>query len=232
MLKAVILDFSSVNNVDVTAIQQLIDVRNQLDRYTTPEVVDWHIACITNRWTKRALVSAGFGYPTERADGLHHRWQPIFSVAEIGGDSSAAAQAERAENEKEISALHRRRSTKQAGGGGDDIDAIERGQAEPLPGKTSRLSDDSASDDNNNNMVKLPPAGASHSHSSSGLSPHTPRRVAVHGLNRPLFHIDLTSALQSAIANVEARGGQASASVPTRPQPHQQPDQPTIPPPA
>ncbi|KAK8088897.1 sulfate permease [Apiospora hydei] len=205
-LKAVILDFSSVNNVDVTAVQQLIDVRNQLDRYTTPEVVDWHIACITNRWTKRALVSAGFGYPTERADGLHHRWQPIFSVAEIGGDSSAAAQAERAENEKEISALHRRRSTKHAGGA-DDIDAIERGYAEPLPGKTSSLA----------------------SHSSSGLSPHTPRRVAVHGLNRPLFHIDLTSALQSAIANVEARGGQASS--PQQPQPHQQLDQPTIPPP-
>ncbi|KAK8125273.1 sulfate permease [Apiospora kogelbergensis] len=220
-LKAVILDFSSVNNVDVTAVQQLIDVRNQLDRYTTPEVVDWHIACITNRWTKRALVSAGFGYPTERADGLHHRWQPIFSVAEIGGDSSAAAQAERAENEKEISALHRRRSTKQAGGNdGLDIDAIERGQAEPLPGKTSSSSNDSGSYDN----TKVRPAGAA-SH-SSGSSPRTPRRVAIHGLNRPLFHIDLTSALQSAIANVEARNQAASA--PQHPQPHQQLDGPII----
>ncbi|KAK6842132.1 hypothetical protein PG987_002992 [Apiospora arundinis] len=219
-LKAVILDFSSVNNVDVTAVQQLIDVRNQLDRYTTPEVVDWHIACITNRWTKRALVSAGFGYPTERADGLHHRWQPIFSVAEIGGDSSAAAQAERAENEKEISALHRRRSTKQAGGDDNlDIDAIERGQAEPLPSKTSTSSNDSLSVDN----TKVRPADASH---SSGSSPRTPRRVAIHGLNRPLFHIDLTSALQSAIANVEARNQATSA--PQQPQPHEQLDETII----
>lgn len=30
-----------------------------------------------------------------------------------------------------------------------------------------------------------------------------PRKVVVNGLNRPLFHIDLTSALQSAIANVD-----------------------------
>ena len=30
--------------------------------------------------------------------------------------------------------------------------------------------------------------------------------VAVNSLNRPLFHVDLTSALQSAIANVEGRG--------------------------
>ena len=29
--------------------------------------------------------------------------------------------------------------------------------------------------------------------------------AVVHGLNRPLFHMDLTSALQSAIANVERR---------------------------
>merc|ERR1712225_61033 len=31
------------------------------------------------------------------------------------------------------------------------------------------------------------------------------RAAVVNGLNRPLFHIDLTSALQSAIANVEAK---------------------------
>ena len=30
--------------------------------------------------------------------------------------------------------------------------------------------------------------------------------AVVHGLSRPLFHIDLTSALQSAVANVERRG--------------------------
>lgn len=32
------------------------------------------------------------------------------------------------------------------------------------------------------------------------------KKVAmVHGLNRPLFHIDLTSAVQSAVANVQAQ---------------------------
>ena len=31
------------------------------------------------------------------------------------------------------------------------------------------------------------------------------RVAVVHGLNRPLFHMDLTSALQSAIANVERK---------------------------
>src|SRR5271170_6727853 len=98
-LKAIILDFSSVNNVDITSVQQLIDVRNQLDRYTAPDTVDWHFACINNRWTKRALASAGFGYLSEGSE-LQHRWKAIFSVAEIGGSDSAANAAEAIANEK------------------------------------------------------------------------------------------------------------------------------------
>ena len=63
ILRAVILDFSAVNHVDVTSIQGLIDVRNQLNRRATPLEVQWHFASVQNRWTKRALAAAGFGYP-------------------------------------------------------------------------------------------------------------------------------------------------------------------------
>jgi solute carrier family 26 (sodium-independent sulfate anion transporter), member 11 len=41
-----------------------------------------------------------------------------------------------------------------------------------------------------------------------------PRMAAVHGLNRPFFHIDLTSALESAIANVEFRRDQEDKGEP------------------
>ncbi|KAI0555201.1 sulfate transporter family-domain-containing protein [Xylaria curta] len=175
-LKAIILDFSAVNNVDVTSTQMLIDIRNQLDRYAAPDVVDWHMACINNRWTKRALVSAGFGYPVVRADGTHSRWKSIFSIAEIGGSESAAAAAEREANEKEI--------------------AVTQSKAnDPEVGQSERIE----------------PSGASSTSASDSVSKtrspdlRSPRRAAVHGVNRPLFHVDLTSALQSAIANVEAR---------------------------
>ncbi|KAF8476927.1 putative sulfate permease 2 [Kalaharituber pfeilii] len=91
-LKAIILDFSSVNNVDITSVQNLIDVRNQLDRYAAPDKVDWHFAAIRNRWTKRALASAGFGVANEDwmvsgdASGGQRisKVRPVFSVAEIG----------------------------------------------------------------------------------------------------------------------------------------------------
>ncbi|KAI6093332.1 sulfate permease [Hypoxylon rubiginosum] len=176
-LKAIILDLSSVNNVDVTSVQQLIDVRNQLDRYTTPEVVDWHFACINNRWTKRALVSAGFGYPTPRPDGTHSRWKSIFSVAEIGGADSAAAVAEQEANEKELQQTLSK----------PDPSLY---QETPGPSVASSITQSASAQKN-----KAP---------EFGRNPET-RRVVVHGLNRPLFHVDLTSALQSAVANVQAR---------------------------
>ncbi|KFY21503.1 hypothetical protein V493_07346 [Pseudogymnoascus sp. VKM F-4281 (FW-2241)] len=169
-LKAIIFDFSSVNNVDITSVQQLIDVRNQLDKYTSPEVVDWHFACINNRWTKRALVSAGFGNPSQPGVDFNHRWKPIFSVAEIGGADSAAETAE-----------------------GIEKDELVKHQTKD-PERTSSSSPDDI--------------GNSPSTTTVGLVPQLKQqsRVAiVHGLNRPLFHSDLTGAFQSALANIEVR---------------------------
>ncbi|TID17036.1 SulP family sulfate permease [Venturia nashicola] len=167
-LKAIILDFSSVNNVDITSVQNLIDVRNQLDRYTSPEVVEWHFASINNRWTKRALASAGFGYPSSSHEvGDAKRWKPIFSVAEIGGNESPANAAEFEQNKDELKRSH-------------TID-VETAHSR------------SSADD-----VEISKSA------NKGHAAILSRRVAVvHGVNRPLFHIDLTSAVQSAIHNAQ-----------------------------
>ncbi|KAK1755165.1 sulfate permease [Echria macrotheca] len=194
-LKAIILDFSSVNHVDITSVQQLIDVRNQLDRYAAPEPVDWHIACIHNRWTKRALVYAGFGYPTPDSGGVQRRWRSIFSVAEIGGSSSAAAAAEHEVNEKEFGASFSGTAGRRSTARSRSVVADDR----PGSGLRSRSRSVGASATDLRAQFGLP--GDEEEHHVG-----VPRRtVAVHGLNRPLFHVDLTSALQSAIANVEAR---------------------------
>ncbi|KAL8631698.1 hypothetical protein Q9189_002605 [Teloschistes chrysophthalmus] len=192
-LKAIILDFSSVNNVDITSVQHLIDVRNQLDRYASPDKVDWHLACINNRWTKRALASAGFGFPTPASDGhVMERWKPIFSVADIGGQDSAAAAAEYREQEREM----KRQRTQDVEGREPSRDGDTVGQ------------DESASSGSNEYVQHIADSKAY----GVGVSS---RVVVVHGLNRPLFHIDLTSALQSAIANVERRGEDEAKGVGT-----------------
>lgn len=177
-LKAIILDFSSVNNVDITSVQNLIDVRNQLDRYTAPERVQWHFACINNRWTKRALVSAGFGYPAEENDSTFTRWKPIFSVAELGGSSSAAATAEERANQEFY-----RRSQKDVEHGQRDVDSIN-------------VSDSASSSNDIDKQLQ--------NSSAYGTMTQNNLKVAVvQGLNRPFFHIDITSAVHSAVHNIE-----------------------------
>ena len=83
ILHAIVLDFSAVNNVDVTSIQGLIDVRAQLDRYAAPESVEWHFASINNRWTKRALTTAGFGYIDRERFAARAHWNPVYSFAPL-----------------------------------------------------------------------------------------------------------------------------------------------------
>jgi solute carrier family 26 (sodium-independent sulfate anion transporter), member 11 len=187
-LKAVILDMSAVNNVDVTSVQNLIDVRNQLDRYASPNVVQWHLACITNRWTKRALAAGGFGYPTLPTE-EYSRWKPIFSVAEIGGSHSAAAEAQKATNK----ALRRNSFYH---------NDVEQGRPHSSAAEKDAITIDEHNKDGSSENSDIGKVLTS----SKAYKRHTP----VHGLSRPLFHIDLTAALQAAIANVEEQYGPLS----------------------
>ncbi|KAF2669432.1 sulfate permease [Microthyrium microscopicum] len=76
-LQAVVLDFSSVNNIDITSIQGLISARNTLDQHAA-DTIPWHFAGVYNRWTRRALALAGFGYPTvDEVDS----WEPSYTLA-------------------------------------------------------------------------------------------------------------------------------------------------------
>lgn len=121
-LKAIILDFSSVNNVDITSIQNLIDVRNQLDRYAAPEKVEWHFAAINNRWTKRALAAAGFGYPTEDFTADKKGWTPVFSVAESEDVPEAVRDEKRGFDEEAGKVL-----TSESSRGSDDVTPVHAG---------------------------------------------------------------------------------------------------------
>lgn len=170
-LKAVILDFSSVNNVDVTSVQNLIDVRNQLDRWASPDTVQWHFAHVQNRWTKRALAAAGFGLPTP-SGGAEAQWQKaIFDVAEIvdGGlpVSSAHSQIGK-EKDLEVGVKAKENSAcSSVGGSEDDIQVLQTGEI----------------------------VDTHHRRGRSGVG----TMAAVDGINRPYFHLDLTSALKSAM---------------------------------
>jgi sodium-independent sulfate anion transporter 11 len=157
----------------------LIDVRNQLDRYAAPDTVDWHFCHISSRWTKRALAAAGFGYytPEPESNGAVQRWKPIFSVAEIGGSTSAAADSEAREN-------RRARRAASKSNGVDDVEEQADGSSLETDPFDKQLTNSKA----------------------YGSISQRPAKIAVvQGLNRPLFHVDITAALNSALANAQRK---------------------------
>ncbi|KAL5117849.1 hypothetical protein ACEQ8H_004167 [Pleosporales sp. CAS-2024a] len=89
-LKAVILDFSTVNVIDITSLQGLVEMRGTLDRYAAPALVEWHFAGVHNGWTRRALAHAGFGLPARSSMDRLGNWCPAYIVAtQLGGATDA-----------------------------------------------------------------------------------------------------------------------------------------------
>jgi sodium-independent sulfate anion transporter 11 len=81
ILKALVLDFSTVNVIDITSLLGLIDLRSTLDRYATPALVEWHFAGVHNSWTRRALSFAGFGFPASSNVDELGNWCPAYTIA-------------------------------------------------------------------------------------------------------------------------------------------------------
>jgi len=60
LLRAVVLDFSGVANIDTTGVQALIDTRDELERWVDGPV-EFHFATVLSPWIRRALIAGGFG---------------------------------------------------------------------------------------------------------------------------------------------------------------------------
>jgi sodium-independent sulfate anion transporter 11 len=81
VLRAVVLDFSTVNILDITSIDGLKSLRETLDRHAAPGLVEWHFAGVHNRWTRKALAFAGFGFPAKITADYIGNWCPAYTVS-------------------------------------------------------------------------------------------------------------------------------------------------------
>ncbi|KAK4446198.1 sulfate transporter family-domain-containing protein [Podospora aff. communis PSN243] len=63
-LRAVVLDCSSIDHLDITAVQALVDARHALDKHaggaSECHAVGWYFAGLMNPWARKALRVAGF----------------------------------------------------------------------------------------------------------------------------------------------------------------------------
>lgn len=108
ILRAVVLDFSTVNVLDITSIDGLKGLRDTLDRYAAPALVEWHFAGVHNRWTRKALSFAGFGFPATTNLDAMKSWCPAYTVtsslagacAEQRKDAEAAEKTARVSDEE------------------------------------------------------------------------------------------------------------------------------------
>ncbi|WVQ67849.1 uncharacterized protein L199_006054 [Kwoniella botswanensis] len=64
-LRAVILDFTAVANLDTTGVQNLIDTRVEVEKWADAKV-EFHFCGILSPWIRRALIAGGFGQGNTR----------------------------------------------------------------------------------------------------------------------------------------------------------------------
>ena len=117
-----------------------------------------------------------------------------------GGPAAAAAAAEDRENRRELR-IQRTRDIEQARAN-SKLDEIARASDDASSSRSSGLGSALEGNKAYKNRANTPAATAN---AGVGIGPGGARVAVVHGLDRPLFHIDLTSALLSAVANVERR---------------------------
>ncbi len=176
LLRAIVLDCSSVNNMDITSVQGLIDARNALDRHSSPSSVDWHFAALWNRWSRRALATAGFGYPATRSQTTLGDWAPVYCLT----SSFAGAVPEDARAETKRREEQAKTDCESKGGKAryDDDAGFEVGVRDRKPNESASTCE--KADPTQKEVTPLRP---------------------VFALDRPFFHIDLSQAVSSAVRN-------------------------------
>ncbi|KAK2667705.1 STAS domain [Fusarium oxysporum f. sp. vasinfectum] len=81
VLRAVVIDCSTIHNIDITSVQGLVDVRNALDRWASPYSIEWHFGGLRNRWARRALTAVGFGQRATENGHAIGSWTSILLLA-------------------------------------------------------------------------------------------------------------------------------------------------------
>ncbi|EXJ73569.1 uncharacterized protein A1O5_03330 [Cladophialophora psammophila CBS 110553] len=174
ILRAIVLDCSSVNNIDITGVQGLIDARNALDRHAAPSLVDWHFAALWNRWSRRALATAGFGYPAKRSQFALGNWTPVYSLTSSFAGAvpeDACAEAKKKEQLAKTDCESKVERVKSDENNEDDLEVILNCEQ-----RVRSLGEDG----------------------TAALTKAAPLRP-VFGLDRPFFHIDLGQAVSAAV---------------------------------
>lgn len=179
ILRAIVLDCSSINNTDITSVQGLIDARDYLDMHAHPAIVEWHFANVSNRWTRRALAVAGFGFPVANKPEAVGNWAPVYTVSRSFAGATPDDVREHARMiVQEVEVDEERRCNHPV------TKAEFEMQQEPIG---EHESDGESSREKRKNTS--PPARE--------------KSMLVYGMDRPFFHVDLVDAVDTAVRDAK-----------------------------
>ncbi|WRT66193.1 uncharacterized protein IL334_003146 [Kwoniella shivajii] len=176
-LRAVILDFTAVANLDTTGVQNLIDTRVEVEKWAdTP--IDFHFCGILSPWIRRALIAGGFGQGNARAGTALE-----VAPAVIENLENVASPAPQAERDSDGFPLNTNR-----------LSDLETGQPSGSgSGSGSSSTRSSLVNEKNNNGVSLNKDGTYERRRQSGGSNGLP----LLDKSTPFFHFDLHDAINS-----------------------------------
>ncbi|ETN36392.1 uncharacterized protein HMPREF1541_08669 [Cyphellophora europaea CBS 101466] len=228
VLRAVVLDCSSVNNTDITSVQGLIDTRNFLDRHASPAIVEWHFACVSNRWTRRALAVAGFGFPVADKPDAVANWAPVYTVSRSFAGATpddVREEASRRRREKtrlDVAVDEERRCQMPV------TKAEFEMQCEPIgevPGDSSSDGEAASSRPRTRNgtaseVEKCSEQGEEEEEAEEVKRARRRRAdrsqsppVLLYGMDRPFFHVDLVEAVDAAVRDAKRAEGRGPVVV-------------------
>ena len=191
-LKAIVIDCSTVNNIDITSVQGLIDTRNALDRWAKPSPVDWHFGGLRNRWSRRALATAGFGRVTQGHSQSLGNWTPIYALTtSFAGATEADECSELSRREKALDAVDE-------GGSGSATREVEGEGAVQEKDMAMSMS---------MSMSRVDVAVDRTAAKEESIHSSSQRLRPVFALDRPNFHADLAGAVAAAVTNAASRTG-------------------------
>lgn len=61
LLRAVVFDMTASPQFDATGVQNLVDIKNAINRYANVETIEYHFVGVVSPWSRRALIGSGFG---------------------------------------------------------------------------------------------------------------------------------------------------------------------------
>lgn len=171
ILKAVILDFAAVANLDTTGVQNLIDTKTEMEKWADGPV-EFHFCGILSPWIRRALIAGGFGQGRTK-EGTALEVAPAV-IENLENAASPGMERERY-NEHEVSFIHEIVQPSAFTSAGTSFTEVEKGMGSGASTPSTQVE----------GVNDRRPSGASG------------KTIPLLDRSTPFFHFDLADALHS-----------------------------------